>query len=348
MLLVFSNLFSDKIQSKIAGKLLRYLLLVLLLVSVGTLGFSFIEHWDWFDSLYMTVTTLTTVGYGDIYPHQRVGRAFAMLLMISGVGTLLFILSDTAQTLVEIDPRELFGRRRMREQIGKLKNHQIVCGFGRTGQEIAKQFRTSRVAFVVIDNDLERCKRAKDEGFLFIHGDATADEVLNEAQVPNAKGIVCALSDDAANTFIALSAKEFNEKINIVCRAANPGSEAKMIRAGADNVISPYVIAGRRMASAVTHPLVLEFLDVTMHNPQFDLRLEQIMITLHSKLAGMTLRDANIKQTVGAMVLAVNKKGQLQTNPGPDFVFEDGDIIVALGAEDELNRLAHLAGTSKT
>ncbi len=348
MILAFSKLFADKIQSKIAGKLLRYGLLVSVVAGIGTLGFCLTEHWDWFDSLYMTITTLTTVGYGEVHPLHREGRAFAMLLMITGVGTLLFILSDTAQTLVEIDPRELFGRRRMREQIGKLKNHQIVCGFGRTGQEIANQLRASHVPFIVIESDNDRCKRAKDEGILYIQGDATADEVLKEAQVSTAKGIVCALSDDAANTFIALSAKEFNENINIVCRAANPGAEAKMIRAGAHNVVSPYVIAGRRMASAVTHPLVLEFLDVAMHNPQFDLRLEQIMITLHSKLAGLTLRDANIKQTVGAMVLAVNKKGQLLTNPGPEFVFEEGDIIVALGAEDELNKLATLAGANKT
>lgn len=344
---MFSKLFYDKVHSKIAGKLFRYGLLVILVACVGTLGFCLIEHWNAFDALYMTVITLTTVGYGEVHPLHNGGRCFAMLLMLIGVGTLLFILSDTAQLIVESDPRELFGRRRMREQIGKLKNHQIVCGFGRTGQEIAKQLRVSKVPFIVIENDAERCKRAKDEGILYIHGDATADEVLQEAQVGSAKGIVCALSDDAANTFIALSAKEFNESISIVCRAANPGAEAKMMRAGAHNVISPYVIAGRRMASAVTHPLVLEFLDVAMHNPAFDLRLEQIMITLHSKLAGLSLRDANIKQTVGAMVLAVNKKGQLLTNPGPEFVFEEGDIIVALGAEDELNKLAELAGTSK-
>lgn len=341
---MFSKLFQNKIQSR----LLRHLVLLVLVTGIGTLGYTFLERWHPFDALYMTIITLSTVGYGEVHQLDRTGRIFTIGLILTGVGTLLYILSDIAQLVIETDPRELFGRRRMKDKIAKMKHHQIVCGYGRTGQEVAKQLRASNVPFVVIEADEVRAKRAEDEGVLFICGDATEDEVLQSAQVSHATGIVCALSDDAANTFIALSAKQFNDDIKIVCRAANPGSEAKMMRAGAQNVISPYIIAGRRMASAVTHPLVLEFLDVAMHNPAFDLRLEQIMISLHSKLAGLTLRDANIKQTVGAMVLAVNKKGRLLTNPGPELVFEEGDILVALGAEDELTKLGDLAGTKKT
>ncbi|MBX9723172.1 MAG: potassium channel protein [Candidatus Obscuribacterales bacterium] len=339
---------SKQLQSKLHHKLLRYLVLLLICVGAGTFGYCMIEHWHPFDALYMTITTLTTVGYGEVHPLHRAGRIFTIGLILVGVGTLLYILSDTAQLIADTDPRELFGRKRMRDKIEKLKNHQIVCGFGRTGQEVAKQFMATGVDFVIIETDMENSRRAQDQGYLIITGDATEDGILREAQVSKANGIVCALSDDAANTFIALSAKEFNEKIKIVCRAANPGAESKMKRAGADKVISPYVIAGRRMASAVTHPLVMDFLDIAMHNPGFDLRLEQIMISLHGKLAGLTLRDANIKQTVGAMVLAVNKKGQLLTNPGPDLVFEDGDILVALGAEDELTKLGALAGAKKS
>lgn len=341
-------MFSKLLQNNIQSKLLRYGVLLFVVTSAGTTGYCLIEHWSPFDGLYMTVTTLATVGYGETHPLSTPGRLFTICLILIGVGTLLYILSDTAQLIMETDPREFFGKKKMRDKIAKMNGHQIVCGFGRTGQEVAKQLKANSVPFVVIEQDTERCKRAEDEGFLFVCGDASEDEILKEAQVDKAAGIVCALSDDAANTFIALSAKEFNEKVKIVCRAANPGSEAKMMRAGAANVISPYVIAGRRMASAVTHPLVLEFLDVAMHNPAFDLRLEQIMISLHSKLAGLTLRDANIKQTVGAMVLAVNKKGQLLTNPGPDLVFEVGDILVALGAEDELAKLVELANEKQS
>lgn len=339
---------SKLVETKIQEKLTRYAVLLLLVFSVGTLGYVLLEpEYSAFDALYMTITTLATVGYGEIHTLHFPGRLFTIGLIFVGVGLLLYILSDTAQLIVESDPRELFGRRRMREKIEKMSEHQIVCGFGRTGQEVARQLRSNAVPFVVIEMDQERCQRAQDEGMFYICGDASEDDVLKMAQIHKATGIVCALSDDAANTFIALSAKQFNERINIVCRAANPGSEAKMMRAGAHNVISPYIIAGRRMASAVTHPLVLEFLDVAMHNPTFDLRLEQIMITLHSNLAGKSLKDANIKQTVGAMVLAVNKKGQLLTNPGPDLVFEGGDILVALGAEDELTKLGDLAGSKR-
>lgn len=337
---MFSKLFRNK--------LLRYALLILFVGGTGTFGYMHLEHWHFFDALYMTVTTLTTVGYGETHQLHYQGRLFTIFLILFGVGTLLYILSDTAHVLLNTDHRELFGRRIMNDKIEKLEGHQIVCGYGRTGQEVARQLTVAGVPFVIIEADKNRCMKAQDDGLLWINGDATEDSTLKNARVSKASGIVCALSDDAANTFIALGAKEFNEKIKIVCRAANPGSESKMTRAGADNVVSPYVIAGRRMASAVTHPLVLEFLDVAMHNPQFDLRLEQIKITLHSKLAGKSLKDANIKQSVGAMVLAVNKNGQLLTNPGPALVFEDGDILVALGAEDELKKLSELAGAKKT
>jgi voltage-gated potassium channel len=340
--------FSKLLQNKIHNKLLRYGLMLAAVTVAGTLGYCLVEHWNAFDALYMTVTTLATVGYSEVHELHTGGRVFTICLILVGVGVALFVLSDTAQLIAESDPGELFWKKRMKDKIAKMSKHLIVCGFGRTGQEVARQLSVDRVPFVVIEQDPERCKRASEDGLLYVCGDATDDDVLKQAGVQKANGIVCALADDTANTFIALSSKEFNENIKIVCRAANPGAEAKMLRAGAHNVISPYIIAGRRMASAVTHPLVLEFLDVAMHNPAFDLRLEQITISLQSKLAGITLKDANIKQTVGAMVLAVNQKGRLLTNPSPDLVFEAGDILVALGAADELARLLDLAGSKQT
>ena len=334
-------------SKKVQLKLLRYSIVLVLLVGTGTVGYCVIEKYPVFDAVYMTVTTLTTVGYGEIHPLSLQGRIFTLFLILGGVGTLLYVLSDTAHLISESDPRELFGRRRMQGKIEKLRNHQIVCGYGRTGQEVAKQMKENKMPFVVIETDDHLCRKAQDEGILVLCGDATEDESLKQAQIAHAFGIVCSLPDDAANTFIALSAKEFNENIKIVCRAANPGSEAKMMRAGAHKVISPYVICGRRMATAVMHPLVLEFLDVAMHNPAFDLRLEQIMISSTSKLTGISLKNANIKQTVGAMILAVNNGTELITNPGPEFIFSAGDTLIALGAQDELDKLCDLADVSK-
>lgn len=339
---------SDRITSMLKVRVAWHAGLLLLVVSTGVCGYMLIEQWSFFDSLYMTVTTLTTVGFGETHPLNTAGRIFTMFILLGGAGTLLYILSDTAELISRSNPGELFGVLRMKNKIEKLKDHYVVCGYGRTGQEVAVQLKQSNETFVVIEADSELSLRALDDGLLCLKGDATQDEVLQEANVAQALGIICTLPDDAANTFIALSAKGFNEKIKIVCRAANPGSESKMRRAGALNVISPYVIAGRRMAAAVTHPLVLEFLDVAMHNPGFDLRLEQIKISSPSKLVGINLRDANIKQAVGTMVLAVNQKGKFLTNPSPDLVFQEGDILIALGAEEELFQLSELAsGYSK-
>ena len=312
-------------------------------MAAGTVGFMVVEHWGLLDALFMTVTTLTTVGYGEVHPLDTKGQIYTIILILFGVGVLIYILSDIAEMFIEANPRAFFGRRRMREQISKLTGHQVLCGFGRTGHEVARLFKQYAVPFVIIEADPRRVKEAEEDGNLVLEGDATDDNALLQARIDHATGIVCALPDDAANTFITLAAKNLNERITVVCRAANPGSEAKMMRAGADSVISPYIICGRRMATAVTHPLVLEFLDVAMHSPTYDLRLEQVVLSSTSSLVGSTLKSANIKQASGAMVLAVNQSGKLVTNPPPDLVFQSGDELIVLGAEEELKKVRQLA-----
>jgi voltage-gated potassium channel len=307
------------------------------------MGYMVLEHWNFLDSLFMTITTLATVGYGEVHPMDVKGRIYTMVLILFGVGLLVYILTDIGEMIVHADPMVFWGRRRLRERINKLHNHQVVCGFGRTGQEVARMLRLNGTPFVIIETDPARVVEAEQLGYLAMQGDATMDETLLEAQIPRAEGIVCALPDDASNTFITLAAKGLNESITVVCRAANPGSEAKMMRAGAHSVISPYIICGRRMATAVTHPLVLEFLDVAMHSPSYDLRLEQVLLTGSSGLIGKTLRAANIKHTAGAMVLAINQGGKLITNPPPDIVFQSGDDLIVLGADEELKKVRQLA-----
>lgn len=308
-------------------------------VLAGSLGFMLIEQWDFLDSLFMTVITLTTVGYGESHPLSPNGRIYTIFLIFVGVGVVLYLLSD----MVEIFLRFNLGARRMRHKIAKLNNHHVVCGYGRSGQEVINHFLLNDIPFVLIELNQEKAKQAMEEGLLVLHGDASDDELLIQAQVTKARGIVCALSDDSANTFIALSARGLNEKIKIVCRAANPGSEAKMRRAGADMVISPYVICGKRMAASVTHPLVTEFLDVVMHTPGYDLRMEQMTLAPRSALVGAALKDANIKQASGAMILAVNQNGKLMSNPSPDLVFQAGDDLIALGTEQQLKKLAEFS-----
>lgn len=305
-------------------------------VLFGAVGFMLVEGWDFLDSLFMTVITLTTVGYGETHPLSNHGRIYTIFLILVGAGVVLYVLSD----MVEIFLRLNIGARRMKQKIAKMNNHHIVCGYGRSGQEVINHFLLNNIPFVLIEQDPEKAKLAMEEGLLVLQGDATNDDVLIQSQIERAHGIVCALPDDSANTFIALSARGINEKIKIVCRAANPGSEAKMRRAGADMVISPYVICGKRMAAAVTHPLVTEFLDVVMHTPGYDLRMEQVKLAQKSRLVGLTLKDANIKQDSGAMILAVNQNGKLISNPSPDLIFQAGDDLIALGTEQQLSRLA--------
>jgi voltage-gated potassium channel len=307
------------------------------------MGYMVLQGWNLLDSLFMTVTTLTTVGYGEVHPLDVKGKIYSVILILFGVGLLIYILTDLGEMVVHANPMVLWGRRRLRERIVKLQGHQVVCGFGRTGQEVARLLQQNRTPFVIVEINPEKVVQAEQLGYLAMQGDATTDEALSAALVPKATGIVCALADDASNTFITLAAKGLNESITVVCRAANPGSEAKMIRAGAHSVISPYIICGRRMATAVTHPLVLEFLDVAMHSPSYDLRLEQVMLSASSQVVGKTLQAANIKQTAGAMVLAINQGGKLITNPPPDFVFQSGDDLIVLGADEELKKVRQLA-----
>lgn len=273
------------------------------LVVVGSAGFVIVEHWSFIDALYMAVITLTTVGFGEVHQLDTAGRIYTILLILIGTGYALYVLSDMVQLFLELN----IGSRRMHHRIVKLSGHQIVCGWGRTGQEVTDHFLRTKVPFVIIESSLELVRKAESEGLLVIHGDASSDDVLHMAQISKARGIVCALPEDTANTFITLSAKGLNENITIVSRAANPGSEGKLHRAGANMVISPYVICGRRMAAAVTHPLVTEFLEVVMHSPGQDLRMTQMKLAPGCELLGCALRDANIKTTSGAMIWPCNK-----------------------------------------
>lgn len=325
-------------NSNIPRRFLTDICYLTVLIFLGTIGFVFIEHWNFLDSLFMTVITLTTVGYELVHPLDAHGKIYVILLIIGGSGIVLYVLSDLVQLFLEFN----FKGKAMRDKIKKLKNHQIVCGFGRTGQEVSKSFVLEKVPFIIIESDPIRVQSAQMANLLVVEGDASLDDILIEANVEHASGIICALPDDSANTFIALSAKALNESITIVSRAANPGSEAKLKRIGAKMVISPYVICGRRMASAITHPLVCHFLDVIMHSPEYDLRMEQLTIKDESPLIGSTLKHANIKQILGAMILAVSQNGHLITNPPPELVFQSGDELIALGTDDSLSKLQAL------
>jgi voltage-gated potassium channel len=334
---VFTNLVDLKDPQ--VKRLVSHAVKLTVLIGIGTIGFMVIEKWAFIDALFMSVTTIATVGYGEVHPLSSGGRLFAIFMILFGVGEFLQIVNDMLTLSVELK-----AGRRMKNEILKLNNHQIICGYGRTGQEVAKQLRLSKIPVIVIEQKPNVVKVAEDDGFLVIEGDASTDEALLSAQILKARGLTCAMPDDSINSFVALSARSLNENIDVVSRAANPGTELKLKRVGARIVISPYVICGQRLAAAITHPLVTEFLEVVMHTPDQDLRLEQIVLFSNCPLLGLTLRDADIKAKSGAMVLAVKKGEKMITNPLPELKFELGDVLVALGAQQELEALGRLSG----
>lgn len=316
------------------GIAISLLLGVLVFGTVGylLLGFSLI------DALYQTVTTVATVGFREVVPFGTAERIFTMLLIIVGVGAVLYALGSLIETLIEGRLLETIGRMRMERTIETLQDHVIVCGWGRVGRSIAAEVVAAGKPIVVIDEEAERLA---DCPHPTVHGDCTEDDTLERAGIARASSLVAAVDVDAANSFITLSARAIRPDIFIVARARSVDSEAKLLRAGADRVVNPQNIGGARMAAFVLRPHVAEFLDVVMHERNLEFRLEEIPIVDGSPLAGRTLREAHLRDQTGALVLAVrDTRGSFLSNPDPDVRIEPGQVLIAIGTEEELAALA--------
>ena len=327
------------------GRLKKISLLLVFVIILGTSGFMMIEGWSFTDSLYMVVTTLSTVGYREVHPLSDRGVVFNIFFITFGVGAFLYIITTTAEYLIAGHISGLLGRRNMEKRINALKNHYIVCGFGRVGEQVAQELSKTKVPFVVIDNNPESIKHCASHGYLYVTGDASEDDVLKEAGILRAKGLVAAIDSDADNVYIILTAKSLRRDVFVVARANLEESEHKLMMAGADRVVSPYSIGGRRLASLLTRPRIVEFLDVVMHSEELEMLMEEIVIDKDSPIAGSTLGGANIKGVTGANVLAIKKKGDggMVINPPADMMINEGDLLVALGTRAHLNLLIKLA-----
>ena len=320
----------------------RFLRVSLVLVSVvafGIAGYMTIEGWSFLDALYMTVITLTTVGYDEVHALSAAGRVFSIALIVFGVGGMLYALTTVMQYFVEGQLTNILGRRRMKEKFAKLKDHIILCGYRRVGREVARVFRDEGVALVVIDVDQNAVDQAAADGFLHIQGNATSDEVLREAGIERAKALVAALGNDVDNVYVTLSAKGIRPDLLVVTRVSAEESESKLKRAGADRIISPHRIAGRRMAMLTMRPLVVDFLDTTMHSRGRELALETIKVGSGSPVAGMTVKEG-LSRCGALAILAVRKKGgKLLTNPEGETPLELGDELVVIGTREQLRAL---------
>jgi voltage-gated potassium channel len=312
---------------------------------VGTLGYVAFGF-PLLDALYQTVTTVSTVGFRELHPLSTGAQIFTIALIMVGVGTALYSFTLILETVVEGQLREVLGRRRMDRQIARMAGHVIVCGFGRVGRNLAHFVAGAGEDVIVIEQDPERAAHARDAVHVVV-GDATNDEVLKEAGIERARVLVTALNTDADNLFVTLTARGLRSDLFIVARARVESSEAKLAQAGADRIVNPQGIGGARMAAFVLQPHVAEFLDVVMHDGSLEFRLEEVPVPDGSPLAGRSLRDAHIRDSTGALILALRDGGgEFTTNPPPETVLEAGQILIAIGTEDQLKALADAAASN--
>jgi len=325
-------------------RLVLILFLLAVLMSAGIIGYMVIEDWSLLDSIYMTVISLTTVGYGEVHPLTPKGRVFTVFLLLTGLGLVSYSVSMLAQAALEGHIKGIWGRKKMDKEISKLRNHYIICGYGRIGRTIAKAVQNRGLPVVIVENDPEIQQEIENDGYLYIPGDATHDEILKQAGVERARGVICVLPNDPKNVYATLTARSLNPGLIIVARADDANAEQKMVQAGADRVISPYEIGAKRMALAILQPTVTEFLDLAVHATGFNLQIEQIEIKEGSYLDGLSLQQASIRQKTGASVLAVQREDkEMVVSPPPDFVLRARDIIVALGSAKALQSLKEYA-----
>ncbi|HSB31306.1 MAG TPA: potassium channel protein [Candidatus Sulfobium mesophilum] len=324
------------------NKIMLSAALILLLISAGTVGYVFIEGWDFLDSLYMTITTLTTVGFGEVHPLSRIGRVFTIALIVGGVGTVFYALGTIAKFMLEGEFEEIFGRKRLEKKIKELREHFIVCGYGRMGKIICRELKEKNISFVVIEKKPEALIGGQD--VLLVEGDATRDEILKEVQIGRARGLISVLPTDAENLYVVLSARGLNPRLMIVARAGEEGSEQKLVRAGADRVVSPYYIGGLRIAHTVLKPAVVDFIEFATKSGNIDLQMEEITIQDNSGLVGLTLDECGIGRELGIIVVAIKQgSGEMRFNPTYRTAIRTGDTLIALGEISKLKILEDMA-----
>jgi voltage-gated potassium channel len=321
----------------------RLLLALSMLASVlafGTIGYMALADLGFVDALYQTVTTLSTVGFREVKPFDREEKLFTVFLILVGVGTVLYTLTLLVQELLESDVRSRLYRRRMKMEIAELKDHYIVCGFGRVGTEIARELREQGVEFVVIDANPDEVERATQFGYHVVHGEASDEKTLNEAGIRNARCLFAASDSDSGNTFITLTAKSMNPGCFVVARVAYPYNQEKLRLAGADRVLSLYTLGGRRMVLSALQPLAADFMDTLAAGRHGDLVLAEFEVSRETGLVGRTCRDLFERAPQATLLGLRHEDGEVVVGPRNTEELRDGDILIVLAEEPELARLS--------
>lgn len=312
-------------------------------VVFGTLGFEFIEGWSFLDSLYMAVMTVTTVGYGPPVPLTPAGRDFAIVFMVVGVGTAGYLLSTAVQALVRSEIIAAYGERKRQREIGKMRDHFIICGAGRVGTRIVREMKRAGVPFVVVESNALLAAELGLPNSQVLIRDATLDETLVEAGVERARGLAACLPDDADNLYVVLTARTLNPKLHIVARAVEESAEPKLVRAGANRVIAPTIIGSHRMAQALLKPAVADFVD-SITAESLELGFEQVEVSRGSRLTGRKLKDTTIRSELDIVVAAIRRAGgEMIFNPSGDTMIREGDLLIGIGRAESLAELGALA-----
>lgn len=324
---------------------LRFSLCTLVaVIGFGTLGYAMIEGWGTFDALYMTVITLATVGFKEVHELSDEGKAFTIVLIIFGAGIIAYAVGSMIQFMVEGQLRSILGRKKLEKQISKLHGHYIICGYGRIGTLICREFQAKPLPFVVVEQNPLLCERLSNDGHLFVQGDATDDETLISAGILRASGLITAVTSDTANVYITLTARGLNPELFILARAGEEGSEKKLKRAGATKVISPYTIGATRMAQAVLRPSVVDFIEIATAGQSMELQLEEIVVQPSSQLVDNTLVTSGIRRDLGVIIVGIKKRaGQMAFNPVPTTLIEAGDVLITLGQASAIQNLEQIA-----
>ena len=313
--------------------------ILMALLVLGSLGFVWLEGWNYFDAFYMTVATLTTLGGGEVQPLSKLGRVYTMVLLLAGMGVLLYIVTSLARVVVEGEIKAALGRRKLVKLIKGLKDHYIICGFGRIGEIIARQLKERGIPVVIIENKPENLSRLEEAGYYAVAGDATREEVLQEAGIDRARGLVAVVGSDADNVYIVLTARSLKPGLYIVARAEESGAEKKLLRAGADRAESPYEMGGRKMAHAILRPTVTTFMELAM-TEGVEWSMEEVRVGEGSALAGVALKDSGIRQKLDLILVALKRAdGAMLFNPTLETPILAGDTLIALGMRHNLEML---------
>jgi voltage-gated potassium channel len=328
---------------RLRNRLLLIGLALAVTVAGGTIGFIVIDGYSPFDAFYMTVITISTVGYAEVHPLSFAGRVFNSFLILFGVTIMLLAVGAMTQAIIELELNQYFGKRRNKKMIDKLHNHYIVCGFGRVGRGAATELKRAGVPFLVVDNNEDRVEGAIRAGMLAALADATNDETLRDAGILRAKGLIATLQSDADNLFVILSAKALKPTLLVSARIASEQTEKKMRLAGADYVFAPYDMTGYRMAQVMLKPHVFQFIDFTTKNMGLDVGIEQLRVGSTSEVASKSLQELQIRKELGVIVLAIRKSdGRMQFNPSAEAAIEGGDHLIVMGEPDNLHRLERM------